>query len=528
LASLAQAPLPADSSPVVQAAAAEPRFDIWEYEIEGNTVLSAAQVERAVQPHLGPQRGMSAVEAARSGLEALYQQLGYLTVLVDIPEQSVQGGVVRLLVVEGRVGSLYVSGSKYHSHGVIRSRVTELAPGQVPDFNRVQRQLATVNRSEDRRVQPVIKPGSRPGTIDVDLQVSSKLPLSGSLEFNNDHPRDTDPLRSLATLRYDNFLQRDNSLSLTYKTAPLAPAQSRVMVLSDTIPTADGQSWSMSLTNSDSDVETLGGTQAIGNGTTWGLRRTLLLPRGASSAEVTIGADLKHLLNKVGPLDPFPTPLHYLPFQIALADQWEDDWGRLQLNTTLVSAWRQLFRRHVQCLSYDGTIGPQDQFACARSGGDGTFAALRWDLRWMSAYSWGSPSLRLTGQLASGPLTSGEQFSIGGSDTVRGYYESAASGDHGLLISAEWKAPNLAPAAGEGWREIRPLIFVDAGRVMTIDALVGSPGRVNLWSAGAGLRWNSADTPGLEGGIDAAWPHEANGVTPAGVVRLHARLRARF
>jgi hemolysin activation/secretion protein len=238
---------------------------------------------------------------------------------------------------------------------------------------------------------------------------------------------------------------------------------------------------------------------------------------------------LKHLQEKVSvDSNSISTPLHYLPFQLAYADQWDADWGRLQLNTSLVAAWRELFKRQVECPLANGTVALQDQFACKRSGGDGTFAALRWDLRWMSAYPWGSPSLRLAGQLAARPLVSAEQFTIGGAESVRGYYESAASGDHGLLLSAEWRAPNLAASVGEGWREIRPLLFVDLGRVMTIDALAGQPGQVNLWSAGAGLRWNSTETPGLEGGLDAAWPHDANGTTPAGVVRLHARLRARF
>jgi hypothetical protein len=274
-------------------------------------------------------------------------------------------------------------------------------------------------------------------------------------------------------------------------------------------------------------VDTLGGTQVLGKGATLGLRRSFLLPRGNSAAVITLGADLKHLKQGGAPGVP-GVPLHYLPFQIALDDQWEGEWGRLTLNTSLVAAWREIMKRNVQCDLFDGSVGEVDQFACARSGGDGTFANGRWDLRWMSAYAWGSPSLRFSGQFASRPLTSAEQFTLGGSDTVRGYLDSAATGDHGLLLSAEWKAPNLAASVGEGWKEIRPLLFVDAGRVMSIDPLKDQAGHVNLWSAGAGLRWNSTDTPGLEGGLDAAWPHDANGTSPAGAVRLHARLRARF
>ena len=37
--------------------AAEPVFDVYEYVIEGNTVLPADVVERVLTPHLGPDRG---------------------------------------------------------------------------------------------------------------------------------------------------------------------------------------------------------------------------------------------------------------------------------------------------------------------------------------------------------------------------------------------------------------------------------------------------------------------------------------
>ncbi|OYU73614.1 MAG: hypothetical protein CFE45_36845, partial [Burkholderiales bacterium PBB5] len=71
-----------------------PAFDVLEFEVEGNSVLPVAVVEAAVLPHLGPQRGMAAVEAARAALDQAYQKAGYLSVVVDIPEQRVDGGLV--------------------------------------------------------------------------------------------------------------------------------------------------------------------------------------------------------------------------------------------------------------------------------------------------------------------------------------------------------------------------------------------------------------------------------------------------
>jgi len=249
----------------------EPAMDIWEFQIEGNSVLEAQAPEQAVQAHLGPGRSMKDVEAARDALEQADQKAGYLSVLVDIPEQRVEEGIVRLAVIEGRVGTLYVSGSRYHDQGYIRQRVTELAPGGVPNFNTVQQQLAMVNRSEDRRVQPVLKPGRLPGTVDIDLQVSDSLPAGGSVEVNNQHAAGTTPTRVLASAHYDNLHQKDQALSLTLQTAPEKPAESEVGVLNYSVP-FDGDTLATNVVVSNSDVDTLGGTEVLGKGFTLGLR----------------------------------------------------------------------------------------------------------------------------------------------------------------------------------------------------------------------------------------------------------------
>src|SRR5262245_52566482 len=74
---------------VPAAGAVEPqvRFDILEFRIEGNTVLSVPVIEQVVTPFLGPGRTMADVEAARAALEKAYQGTGWLTVFVDVPEQ---------------------------------------------------------------------------------------------------------------------------------------------------------------------------------------------------------------------------------------------------------------------------------------------------------------------------------------------------------------------------------------------------------------------------------------------------------
>src|SRR3954447_9703597 len=64
------------------AAATALRFDIQRYQVEGNTLLKPAVIERLVAPYTGKQKDFSDVQRALEALEIAYRDLGYGTVQV--------------------------------------------------------------------------------------------------------------------------------------------------------------------------------------------------------------------------------------------------------------------------------------------------------------------------------------------------------------------------------------------------------------------------------------------------------------
>ncbi len=519
------------------AAIAASKFDILEFEIDGNTRLSDVQIEAAVLPFLGPQLGMNEVEAARAALEKAYQTAGYLTVFVDVLEQRVDGGVIRLTVLEGRVGALYVTGSQYYAQGRIRSAVTELAPGQVPNFNTVQQQIASVSRGEERRVQPVLRPGRVPGTVEAELKVEDNLPLGGSIELSNAAAAGTDPFRMAANLHYDNFLQRDHAISLSLMGAPLSPKESRVVVFNYAAPLADGDNLSFTAIDSSSDLESLGGTNVLGRGTTLGFRYGMNKSLPNSVHSLSLGADYKNLSEDVRtPGGVISSPLQYMPLQAGYNGAWWGDSLQQQLSVTAVLGLRSLLQTtRDDCQLLDGSFGPADQFACKRRGADGGFATLRADWRATQRLGPAEFGFRLSGQLANQALTSAEQFSVGGADTVRGYDEGAIAGDRGLLASLELRSRNLAPSllsSFEGatlpaFSEIVFYGFADAAQVNLYNPEPGQQGRTPLLDTGLGFRL--AVQQGLSLSFDWAQRHKPVPSNPeASSEHVHVRAGMRF
>src|SRR5262245_60338363 len=150
---------PADDKP-------EEKFDVWEYRVAGTKVLDKRSVERAVYAYLGPQKTLKDVEQARMALEDAYRKSGFSTAFVDIPEQTVDSGVVRLSVTEGKLDRVRVTGARYFSNRQILAQLPSLEPGTVPHFPEVQGELAALNReTPDRSVTPVLRAGRYPGTV---------------------------------------------------------------------------------------------------------------------------------------------------------------------------------------------------------------------------------------------------------------------------------------------------------------------------------------------------------------------------
>lgn len=487
------------------------RFDIFEYRIEGNSVLSAEVIERRVYPFLGEKRSVDDVEAARTALEAAYREAGYGTVVVDTPEQKVTDGVVTLQVLQAPVARLRVVGSRYFSQGRILEKVPALAEGQVPNFKIATEQLATVNRSADRRVTPLLRPGKAPGTTEVDLTVEDKAPLHGSLELNDKYSVNTTRTRLQASLRYDNLWQLEHSIGVQVQVSPQDTSQVRVISGSYTVPTDTGP-WVFSAIKSDSTtVAGIGGTTVFGKGSIYGLRRILLLGNDEKmNHSLTAGADYKNFKEtvSVGADQGFATPLRYLPLSLGYSATLIDKQGFSQAGVGLTVALR-------------GLVSNEAQFADKRFKAQSNFSILKFDAARTQTLSTALTLFgKLEGQISSQPLISNEQFVAGGVDSVRGYRDATAVGDNALRGSLELRSGPLAAERLTWLSGLRAHAFMEGAALWLRSPLPAQDRRAGLLGMGFGLRAQAFQHSSLA--LDFAWPLRDAGGVEKGSFRVHA------
>ena len=494
---------------------AELRFNVFEFKIDGNTVLNKGKIEEAVYPFLGEAKTFEDVEKARQALEKTYQDAGYLTVSVSIPQQEVGDGHVSLLVTEGKVERLRVTDSKYTSLAEVKSRVSEFEEGKVPNFPVAQQQLGTVNRGQNRQVTPILRPGKSPGKVEVDLKVQDQFPLHGNLELNDRYSKDTSHTRLNGSVRYENLWQKDHSIGISFQVSPESLDETKVISGTYLIPRMNGDYFAAYGVISKSNISTVGDINVIGNGYIAGARYIHPVPQlDTYFQSLTFGADYKNFKETVQTgAEDFKTPIAYSSALVGYDGTYQGKGFQTQLNMTLNLGLRGL--------------NSQEEFRNKRFLAEPNYGYLKLDLKHTQQlpYEW-SVQAKLGGQLANDPLISAEQFTVGGADSVRGYTESAALGDNGALGSLELRTPPLMKFVKADWfkgsfKELYAYTFLDYGHVDIYEPN-GQDVSSDIASVGLGIKLKA--TKGLFANLDYANALRKLGETKSGDDRLHFRL----
>jgi hemolysin activation/secretion protein len=470
-------------------------FSIWEYQVVGNTLLQSITLERALTPYLGPDKSATVINDAADALERLYRDKGFPTVFIDIPEQNVVAGVVRLQVNEAKVSRLRITGADYFTLSSLKEKVPSLQTGQAIHLPSVQDEIQKLHSySSDLQAVPILKAGRDPGTMEIDLRVKDKLPLHGSLELNDHYSANTTKLRLEGSISYDNLWQKFHSLRLTAQVSPENTDEVRVLIANYIMPVNDARNrLAFYAVKSDSNIAAVGGLAILGKGNIYGTRYVLPLEGDRTwSHSLTLGLDYKDVEDVVDVTggDALKTPIQYV---VASTDYSATDFD--EHATTRYSAGINF-----------GIPGPN---------GSSEFEDKRYKANPDFIYFHGAISRtdmlpsdvnvvsNLKLQLAGSPLISNEQFTAGGYLTVRGYLESQVLGDRGVAAGVELFSPKLFHDESSSYM-IRLLAFVEGASVETIDPLPGQASYADLASTGLGLRVTESKHLSIK--LDWAYP----------------------
>ncbi len=531
----AQAPIAAPSR-----APAPPRFEIRRFVVEGNTLLVQSELDRILTPFSGKNRDFGDIQRALEALQDAYSRRGYNAVRVSVPEQDIRAGEVRLSVVEARIRRVRVQGNRFFDEKNVRAGLPSLKEGSSPNTRAIGQDAQLVNENPAKQVSVALQAADDPGQVDATVRVTDEKPTKISVFADNTGTPATGNYRTGVGYQNANLFNGDDALNAQVITSPGHASDVKVFGAGYRVPV---YKWS-------GVVDVLAGYSSVNSGTVqdvfsvsgkgrvFGLRYTQMLGRIDSyEHRVALGWDYRAYKNNVTFADQQLVPnITVRPISLTYSGRFSQVGRDLSFNVSYShnipggpDGGQDAFSGIVEIVDDGSGSGPQpvQVRAPARPGASAKYSIWRAGL----AFSQLLPSDSIVRAVASAQYTRdllipGEQFGMGGSDSVRGYYERETSGDIGSRFSLEGYGPDFGTTIGSTWKA-RALIFVDMARGRD-NTPARDPNNVTngLGSAGIGLRLSQGKSLAFR--LDVARVTHDAGTRKDGDYRAHAAVAYSF
>jgi hemolysin activation/secretion protein len=513
-----------------------PRFEIRRFVFDGATLIPREELEEATRPFAGPQRTFADVQRALEVLERAYSNAGYSAVQILLPEQELERGEIRFQIVEAKVGQVIVEGNKFFDEANIRSSVPALVSGRSPNINEIARNLRVANESPAKQATVLLRSGQEEATVDAVLRVVDERPYKFSVTVDNSGNAQTGRLRTAFGFQHANVLGFDDVLTLQYVTAPYSETRQpdgtveRYSLVPSKDVTVFGAGYRIPLYREGDSIDLTFGYSNVSSGTVANLFTI-------TGQGVIAGARYTHNLDRIGDYEHrAAASIDYRSYEnkgvrpLGGTSQLIPDVVVHPITVLYGGVYRQQngetgFTVAVSRNFAGGNDGRGSTFCLSRNNFIGQCANANYTIyKWSFNHNHALPAdwqarVGLTGQYSDDMLVSGEQFGIGGADSVRGFFEREVSNDVGYRGTMEVYTPDFGGKVMSGART-RMLAFFDFGGVRRNNPGPAEPHGQHIWSRGVGIRFSRGTNMALR--VDFGVVGGEGGQQNTGDTKLHA------
>jgi hemolysin activation/secretion protein len=442
---------------------------IEKFDVSPSAILTPEQITEITDRYLYRELNINQLMGIVNEINKLYATEARVIARAVLPKQKVTDGVVKIQLIEARLGKLQVEGNVHTHDSFIKDRVL-LQPGDLITLNVLTDNLITFNRWNDMSLKASLVPGQGYGTTDVLLIANEGEQYilnvfadnAGSWSVGEDRIGISTQVSSLLGYRdrlffSGTFSEGSENVSISYD-IPVHRSGTR-----------------LGLSSNVGDIEIIEGPLKVLNitGDSTNTSLTLVQPIDANS-DYDWDVSLAYL-HKTS--DSFFDG-------VKLVSTTADD---LVLGTNL----RFFDQDGTWLTSHSGNIGRSDSV----KGRDyyiysGSLIRLQYFENGSSLIFRNSLQLSDTDD-----LPSFNQIAIGGTATVRGYSEGLLSGDMGYTLSTEYAYP--LGLTDEVWVQRSNLfVFLDHGAAFPFrgDGASSTKAEDYLTSVGVGLDFDVIDS----------------------------------
>lgn len=452
-------------------------FDVKRIEFEGNQLVSSATLHDLVRDEEGTTLTLKKLQGLADRVTAYYRDHGYPLSRAVIPAQSLEGGVLKIQVIEAKYGKVMLDDTSRAKEGVLRGLLSVLEEGQPVEGDSLDRSLLLISDVPGIESSAALKPGAVAGSSDLDVMVTPGARAAGSLTVDNYGNDYTGNGRLGGAVSLYELLGLGDQLSMNALSS--GPGMSYARMGYDLLANGSGTRVGASV----SDLRyVLGGSLSGLNGrgmaamTSLWARQPIVRGRDLNlygQAEY----DYKRVSDQTDPAGALNLANRHLDNEVLSVNGDERDaWlgGGVGLMSGSWTQGRVNFD-NLQALGVDA----------AGAHSSGTFG--KWNGSLTRQQDLGSERLQLyvslSGQWAQKNLDPVEKLVVGGPYSVRAYDMGVLAADSGVLETVEGRYQ-----VNDHWQAV---VFGDRENVsVNANPYLAGPNGATLSGVGAGLNWS--------------------------------------
>lgn len=457
--------------------------------ITGATRFPVEQLHAAIASEAeGKTLSLAQLQGVAQLLTNYYRERGYLLTRAYLPAQQIEGGVVEIAILEGRLSQVRIE-NEGAVKGPALAPLRSLPTDEPLSTSELEHALLLAADLPGVDIRSTLTPGASVGTSDLLVDVTGGRRFTGALSADTYGNRATGAARAGANVSFNNPLNVGDRLSVDAMASaedlyhvragyqlPITPWGTRMGVSYAWLDYALGDEFEALDADGTAKVASLH------------LQQPFIRSRGFNLAG-ELQYDDKDLEDRLGAFD-VASDKRLHNWTLGLSGDFRDSAGRG------ANAFGVHYTRGR--LDLDPLSRVLDSFT-ARSGGH--FG--RWNLGYQRLQSF-TPAFSLyfsyEGQLANGNLDSAEKMSLGGAYGVRAYPQGEAAADEAQLFSLEARLRLPLQLLGD-WQLTS---FIDHGQArLSKDPWSVADNHRELTGAGVGLNLSSASSWSLKASV--AW-----------------------
>jgi hemolysin activation/secretion protein len=153
--------------------------------VEGNTVVPSSALEPIIAGAEGKDLTLGEIQEVADTISDYYHKQGFFLAKAYLPRQEIDGGKVKILVLEGRYDNINVNNTSRTSDSTVKRFLTDVKADDIVERKKLERQLLILSDLPAVDVKSTLKPGTRVGTTALDIETKSKNLLTGYVDADN-------------------------------------------------------------------------------------------------------------------------------------------------------------------------------------------------------------------------------------------------------------------------------------------------------------------------------------------------------